>query len=149
MRSLPLPVNRQLQNSDIERRGAFKSHSLAPLPTKWIDLPRQFAPSAPGSWRRTPKAADGRQLKLPVLWQLERPSSVLVFRDQIHAEGRWSRTSPDSSGRLMKLARTERTLAGAAAKAEMDEKTARKYRLVGRFHDFTAGHGELAADLRG
>jgi len=31
--------------------------------------------------------------------------------------------------RLMKLQRTERALAGAAARAGMDEKTARKYRL--------------------
>jgi Mu transposase, C-terminal domain len=34
--------------------------------------------------------------------------------------------------RLMKLRRTERSLAGAAAKAGMDEKTARKYRRLGR-----------------
>ena len=34
--------------------------------------------------------------------------------------------------RLMKLIRTEKTLAVAAAKAGMDEKTARKYRDAGR-----------------
>lgn len=35
-------------------------------------------------------------------------------------------------GRLMKLLRTEATLEGAAAKAGMDEKTARKYRKLGK-----------------
>ena len=34
--------------------------------------------------------------------------------------------------RLMKLMKTEKTLASAAAKAAMDEKTARKYRDLGR-----------------
>jgi hypothetical protein len=34
--------------------------------------------------------------------------------------------------RLMKLQSTERTLAGTAAKAGMDEKTARKYRRLRR-----------------
>ena len=34
--------------------------------------------------------------------------------------------------RLMKLIKTEKTLATAAAKAGMDEKTARKYRRLGR-----------------
>src|SRR5437879_4415094 len=34
--------------------------------------------------------------------------------------------------RLMKLQRTEKTLAKAAAKAGMDEKTARKYRRLGK-----------------
>ena len=60
------------------------------------------------------------------------------FRVRMRSDDDGHGSAPDSSGRLMKLARTERTLAGAAAKAGMDEKTARKYRLVGRFHDFTA-----------
>ena len=34
--------------------------------------------------------------------------------------------------RLMKLRRTERNLASAAAKAGMDEKTARKYLRIGK-----------------
>jgi hypothetical protein len=59
-------------------------------------------------------------IRIPVLWQ-----TTTVIRP-------WGMITDNQYRRLMKLSQTEETLAVAAAKAGMDEKTGRKWRRQGQ-----------------